>query len=34
MNKYRAKKVKEDGIIFDSQGEYKRYLQLKILPQV
>lgn len=29
MNKYNAKKVKHNNIIFDSQKEYKRYLFLK-----
>jgi hypothetical protein len=28
-SKYGAKKVKCDGITFDSQGEYKHYLKLK-----
>lgn len=31
MTKYRNKKVKRDGIIFDSQLEETRYCQLKIL---
>lgn len=29
MSKYYAKKVKVDGFIFDSNQEYKRYLELK-----
>lgn len=29
FNKYYAKKVKYDDVIFDSEHEYKRYLQLK-----
>ncbi len=31
MNKYRAKKVTADGYTFDSQAEYKRYCELKLL---
>jgi len=30
-NKYNAKKVKADGYTFDSQAEYRRYLELKQL---
>lgn len=30
-SKYGAKKVKADGITFDSKAEYARYLQLKLL---
>lgn len=29
--KYRSKKIVRDGITFDSQKEYKRYCELKIL---
>ena len=32
-NKYKNKKIEEDGIVFDSQKEYRRYSQLKILEQ-
>lgn len=31
MNKYRAKKVKTEDGTFDSQAEYKRWCQLKLL---
>lgn len=31
MNKYHAKKVKEDGYTFDSQREHARYCELKIM---
>lgn len=30
-NKYRAKKVSEDGFLFDSKAEHKRYCELKLL---
>lgn len=29
--KYKAVKVKEDGITFDSKAEHRRYLELKLL---
>lgn len=28
MNKFKAKKIKVDGMVFDSKREYKRYLYL------
>jgi hypothetical protein len=31
VSKYGNKKVKEDGYTFDSQGEHRRYLQLRLL---
>lgn len=31
MNKYRAKKTQIDNITFDSQGEAKRYAELRLL---
>lgn len=31
MNKFRAIKVTEDGITFDSKAEYRRYCELKML---
>lgn len=31
MGKYRARKVKEDGITFDSRAEHARYLELRLL---
>lgn len=31
MNKYHAVKVHENGYIFDSKMEHKRYLQLRLL---
>lgn len=30
-NKYKAVKVKEDGHVFDSKAEYRRYCELKLL---
>jgi hypothetical protein len=30
-NKYGAKKVREDGHVFDSQMEHRRYLELKLM---
>lgn len=32
-NKYGAKKVREDGHLFDSKSEYKRYCALKLQEQ-
>ncbi|MDE6182522.1 MAG: DUF1064 domain-containing protein [Eubacteriales bacterium] len=33
MNKYNNKKIKIDGIKFDSKAEAKRYQQLKLMEQ-
>ena len=33
QNKYRAKGVHADGQFFSSKGEYRRYLDLKVLEQ-
>lgn len=31
MSKYRSKKIKADGIVFDSKKEYRRWCELKLL---
>lgn len=31
MSKYKSKKVKHDGFLFDSMMEHRRYLELKLL---
>lgn len=31
VNKYNAKHVRDDGILFDSKKEHKRYCELKLL---
>lgn len=31
FGKYNAKKVRDDGFLFDSKSEHKRYLELKLL---
>lgn len=30
-HKYKARQVKEDGFVFDSMAEHKRYAQLKLM---
>ena len=31
VSKYNARRVKDDGYVFDSQAEHRRYCQLKLL---
>ena len=31
MNKYHAKKVEHEGIVFDSRREFRRYVELRLM---